>query len=243
MMSEMGLGTHDSDWARIIRTTTAADPAARPTARELLRLFEGKQSKPRSRALQIGAVVAALSIISFAIFHERSYPVAKLKEVKPSIEIETTSRPVIKEEAKIPASKPFISNEANRQKVDAVLARWAQAIRDRDVDEQMLTYAREVDPYFGRRHVAAAELRANKARVFNSIGAIEQFTVRNVRYEQLISDRAVVSFDKAWRFGGRRPFWGSARERMRLRSFKGEWKIVSEVETKVYSSGKAAWNE
>ncbi len=206
--------------------------------------------------MQIGAVLAALLLILLALLYRPARRVTRQVEkpaAAPAV-VPAASEPVEEvapNPVAVPADVPTAAPSDNRAstaaqtktEINALLAAWAQAIRDRDAIAQMRTYGPVVDPYFGRHHMTAAELQSNKAKVFREIGAVQMFKIGAFRYEQISPGRAVVSFDKSWRFGGRRPFSGSARERMGLRSIDGKWKIVSEVETKVYDSEKAAWLE
>ena len=63
---------------------------------------------------------------------------------------------------------------------------------------------------------------------------VNRYDISDVKVESNNGREAVVSFRKEWDMDGQKPFSGAERQRLKLRRIDGNWKIVSEEETKVY---------
>lgn len=156
---------------------------------------------------------------------------------------EASSKPAAAPASSDPADLPNAGDatypdEDKKTQIVAVLDQWAAATRNRNVADQVNCYGSMVDTYYGRHHVTSSELQAEKSRDFSEIGPVKRFEIRNLRFDLLKPEWAVVSFDKHWAFGETGSYSGSAREQLVLRAFGDQWKITSERELKVYSVQK-----
>ncbi len=133
-----------------------------------------------------------------------------------------------------------VQSENPQTAISSLLTQWESATRTRDVERQVACYAPVVDRYYGQHSVPASRLRTQEESVFSRIGPIRKFTISNVKFHRLGPQWAVVSFDKEWEFGSQSHWSGSAREEVVLRPIRGQWKIASQREVKVYWVNKLA---
>jgi serine/threonine protein kinase len=127
---------------------------------------------------------------------------------------------------------------SERREVSGLIDRWVDSMRNRDVQRQTACYAPVVDEFFGRRNVSVNDVRRAKEKTFENADEAREFSIDDVRFERLDTDRATVSFLKIWNFPGR-PFIASAREEMVVRRVGDEWKIAGERELSQTARGEA----
>ena len=121
----------------------------------------------------------------------------------------------------------LIGGVDEKREISALLDRWVESSRQHDAHRQSDDYAPVVRRYFGRRNLPVDAIRRAKEREFANLRADADFSISDVRFEDLHPDRALISFRKAWRFPGRR-FGTTGREEMILDRINGVWKIASE---------------
>jgi hypothetical protein len=118
--------------------------------------------------------------------------------------------------------------------INGLLDRWRSSIISGDVNAQTILYAPRMEHFFRQRNVSRASVQREKARMMELYPEVKQYDISDVRVESSKEDEAVVTFRKDWDMRGDRRFAGSERQRLKLRKFAGDWKIVSEEETKLY---------
>ncbi len=118
--------------------------------------------------------------------------------------------------------------------IQGFLNRWRTSTIDGNVNAQTILYAPRMDHYFRKRNVSRATVRREKARMKELYPTVNRYDISDVRVESAEKNQAVVTFRKDWDMRGDRRFAGAERQRLKLRRMAGDWKIVSEEETKVY---------
>jgi hypothetical protein len=103
-----------------------------------------------------------------------------------------------------------------------------------DVESHSDLYAPTVTRFFRQRNVSKTAVRKVKSQMMALYPTVNRYDISDVKIESNTGSEAVVSFRKEWDMKGRRRFAGAERQRLRLQRLGGEWKIVSEEETKVY---------
>ena len=127
------------------------------------------------------------------------------------------------------AGSTLMGGGDEKREISALLDRWVESTRQHDADGQSDYYAGLITRYFGRRNVPVDAIRRAKEREFARLRADADFSISDVRFEDLNPNRALISFRKAWRLPGRR-FGTTGREEMILNRINGVWKIASERE-------------
>ncbi|MDQ6676205.1 MAG: hypothetical protein M3Z09_02795, partial [Acidobacteriota bacterium] len=189
-------------------------------------------ARSSAEALAVGALVVIFAFLFVWLFHPSGTPVRMqqrpLAKERPAHKTETKpaagTQPV-----PVPDIAVAPAQQSARAQITAVLNKWVDSTRERNVAEQVECYAPVVDQLFGAKAVSSQQLRREKERVFSMIGNVERFEINNVTLNRITPSWAVVSFDKSWSFPSRH-FAGSTKEEMVLRPFHGEWKISSERE-------------
>lgn len=118
--------------------------------------------------------------------------------------------------------------------IDEFLSRWRNTVATGDVDGQTALYAPKVDRFFRQRNVSQAAVRKVKSQMMSLYPTVNKYDISDVKVESNNGREAVVSFRKEWDMNGQRRFAGAERQRLKLRRVAGDWKIVSEEETKIY---------
>ena len=124
--------------------------------------------------------------------------------------------------------------EKELAEIQGFLDRWRTSTIDGNVNAQTILYAPRMDHYFRKRNVSRDTVRREKARMKELYPTINRYDISDVRVESAAKNQAVVTFRKDWDMRGDRRFAGAERQRLKLRRMAGDWKIVSEEETKVY---------
>jgi serine/threonine protein kinase len=115
-----------------------------------------------------------------------------------------------------------------------VLAGWANAARAHDLDSQMTYYADTVNPYFKRRNVSAAAIRADRAVAYARYSKLDvQLSNVNIILDQS-GTQATATFDKAFAFEGEKYFSGSVNTKLWLTKLGSRWLITGERDLKVH---------
>jgi ketosteroid isomerase-like protein len=128
------------------------------------------------------------------------------------------------------------ASEVSKEVGDA-LEGWADAERERDLDDHMSYYADTLETFYKRQNVPAAQVRAERSKAFERYDHID-VRLSNV---QVTPDptgaRATAVFDKTWRFeGGDKDSSGSVRQQVTLVRIGGHWLINGERDLQVYFS-------
>jgi ketosteroid isomerase-like protein len=130
-----------------------------------------------------------------------------------------------------PASTPLpVIGAAEEREVRAALNGWLASFRARDLDSYMARYAGELDAYYLAHNVSVERVRGDKARAFAKYSTIDVW-LSNVQVQVDSSGtRAVVTFNKSWRFSGPgvNTFDGSGLNRFTWTKFGGQWLITGE---------------
>lgn len=137
-----------------------------------------------------------------------------------------------------------LGGEAEATKTDAakaakevgeVVAAWAAAANERDLDAHMKHYAEVLETFYRKSGVPASQVRAERARAFSRYEDIE-VSVDNLKVELDGSGgRARATFDKTWEFESEnRSSKGSVQQALTLVKGDGRWLITGERDLKVY---------
>ncbi len=132
----------------------------------------------------------------------------------------------------IPPSERVIPSIEEDQ-VREQLGRWVAAMRGRDAEAKLNSYAPVVDTFMGRRKIRREELLD---RGLLPTGTVRKFDVTNVQVTVLNPTQAVILLDKSWDYGEKRRTAGSARGQLTLAKFGREWKITGERQLNSNSS-------
>jgi hypothetical protein len=126
------------------------------------------------------------------------------------------------------------SADSNTAGINELLTRWRDTVAKGDLEGQTQLYAPKLDRFFRQRNVSHAQVRKVKSQMMSLYPTVNRYDISDVKVESNNGKEAVVSFRKEWEMKGQKPFSGAERQRLKLRRIGGEWKIVSEEETKVY---------
>ncbi len=123
------------------------------------------------------------------------------------------------------------SEESDIQKM---LAGWASAAAQNNVDTESRYYAPEVGRYFLRRNVSNAFVRHDKEALRERGYELHSFTIKNVDIELASETEANVSLVKSWVIarGDTAQRADSTRSHLTLRRTPSGWKIVGEQDLK-----------
>lgn len=128
-----------------------------------------------------------------------------------------------------PEAPPIDKDEAADQVKDTVQA-WRDALREGDLDRHVEFYAPQMERYFRQSGVSQGAVAADKRSRLPEGTRVRRLRVRNVKVSVDDAGVATVELDKQWRIEGSKPSEGEVRQRLRLRKFGDEWKIISEVD-------------
>ena len=144
--------------------------------------------------------------------------------------------PHVTQSVAMPASAPVVVNTSLlTSEVNAVLESWAGAARAHNLDLQMTYYADVVSPYFGKRSISKAEIRADRSVAYRRYQRLDiQLSNVNIVIDPS-GTQATSSFDKSFTFSSDdRSFSGMVNTRVWLAKFGPQWLITGEKDLKVY---------
>lgn len=144
--------------------------------------------------------------------------------VSPSPKV--TAKPVATPTPSPPPPNPATEEGAVRTALNS----WLASFRARDINAYMARYASVLEAYYLGRNVGVARVRGDKERAFAKYTTIEVW-LSNVQVQVDTSgQRAVVTFNKSWRFTapGINPYTGSGGNRFTFKKIGGQWLIVGE---------------
>lgn len=132
--------------------------------------------------------------------------------------------------APVVVNTPLLTSEVN-----ATLESWAGAARAHNLDLQMTYYADVVSPYFGRRTISKAGIRADRSVAYRRYPRLD-IQLSNVNVEVDSSGtQATATFDKSFTFSSdEKSFSGMVNTRVWLAKFGAQWLITGEKDLKVY---------
>jgi hypothetical protein len=130
---------------------------------------------------------------------------------------------------------PLQDTASLTEEVRTALEGWADAARAHDLDFQMTYYADQIDPYFLKGKVSAADVRSNRLTAYKRYSRLD-VQLSNV---DIIFDPsgtvATTTFDKYFAFEGeKKNFSGSVKSKLWLTKFGSRWLITGERDLKVY---------
>lgn len=137
-----------------------------------------------------------------------------------------------------PPAAQAVDTSALKREVAETLSRWAQTIRDRNLEAHMSYYADVLDAYYTQTNVPAERVRADRVRAFS------KYTTLNIKLTNMSIEidgtgtRAVATFDKTFDFQGEKDFSGSGLNRFWLAKTGGNWRITGEKDLKTYYVNK-----
>lgn len=149
----------------------------------------------------------------------------------PTAESPRLASPPVQNEPEEPTTRARAETSAG---IDEFLTRWSNTVARGDVEGQAALYAPKVDRFFRQRNVSQAAVKKVKSQMMSLYPTVNRYDISDVKVESNNGREAVVSFRKEWDMNGQRRFAGAERQRLRLRRIGGDWKIVSEEETKIY---------
>jgi hypothetical protein len=129
-----------------------------------------------------------------------------------------------------PSPTPAMMGSAEEKEVRAALGGWLASFRARDLDSYMARYADELDAYYRARSVSVERVRNDKARAFAKYSTIEVWLSDVQVQVDSSGTRAVVTFNKSWRFSGPgvATFEGSGLNRFTWMKMGSQWLITGE---------------
>ncbi|HYH87417.1 MAG TPA: protein kinase [Pyrinomonadaceae bacterium] len=134
----------------------------------------------------------------------------------------------------VPGSAPVDADVAITE-VAATLEEWADSTRGLDLASNMSFYTDPLEIYYRKRNVPAAQVRAERARVFERYDRMD-VTLTDV--EIIPEDdgtRATAVFTKTWAFeSDERNSLGSVRQQLTLVRSGARWLITGEQDLKVF---------
>jgi hypothetical protein len=132
--------------------------------------------------------------------------------------------------APVVVNTPLLTSEVNE-----VLESWADAARAHNLDLQMTYYTDVVSPYFGRRSISKAEIRADRAVAYRRYPRLDiQLSNINIVVDSS-GTQATATFDKSFTFSSdEKSFSGMVNTRIWLAKFGPQWLITGEKDLKVY---------
>jgi serine/threonine-protein kinase len=132
--------------------------------------------------------------------------------------------------APVVVNTPLLTSEVN-----AVLDSWAGAARAHNLDLQMTYYTDVVSPYFGRRSISKAEIRADRSVAYRRYPRLDiQLSNMNLVVDSS-GTQATATFDKSFTFSSDdKSFSGMVNTRVWLAKIGSQWLITGEKDLKVY---------
>jgi len=132
--------------------------------------------------------------------------------------------------APIVVNTPLLISEVNQ-----TLESWAGAARAHNLDLQLTYYADVVSPYFGRRSIDKAGIRADRSVAYQRYPRLDiQLSNINVVVDSS-GTQATATFDKSFTFSSDdRNFSGIVNTKVWLAKFGSQWLITGEKDLKVY---------
>lgn len=128
--------------------------------------------------------------------------------------------------------------KSEERAVMAVIDRWATSTRSLNVEGLLGCYAPRMKRFYSLKDVGFDEVAKNKRDAFRRFSETQLYRLRNVTFEHVDGQEAVIVFDKDWDFRDRRAnrhYSGSGRQRLTLDRFGTEWLITGEEELGVHA--------
>jgi hypothetical protein len=127
------------------------------------------------------------------------------------------------------ATPSLPADETTRVQITALLHKWIESIKTRDLNGQMLCYAPQLTTYLQKHDVPRSEIRLDKKRFFERYPQIREIKISNLKITG--SDRPEATFLKTWNFGGVKSDWrGQVISHLAFSKEHGTWVISSERE-------------
>lgn len=131
-----------------------------------------------------------------------------------------------------------VDASALKREVTETLARWAQTIRDRNIEAHISYYTDPLEVYYAQTNVPAGRVRADRVRAFSSYTTLDiKLTNMSIEIDEA-GKRAVATFDKTFDFRGEKNYSGSGLNRFTLVKTGGNWRITGEKDLKTYYVNK-----
>ncbi|MGA2135113.1 MAG: hypothetical protein ABSH50_22740 [Bryobacteraceae bacterium] len=112
--------------------------------------------------------------------------------------------------------------------IHALLDRWSGALKQGDVRVAADCYAPVVSTYYSRHEVTRDAVRESLQQSRTRYGRLDSYRISGLGITPVSDTRAVATFRKHWRTGGRARSTGEEEERMTLVRNQGVWQISSE---------------
>jgi hypothetical protein len=153
------------------------------------------------------------AVVLNAMPQPANLPSAEVKEIQPVT----------------PAGSSVPADEDTRVQITALLHKWVEAVKARDLDAQMSCYAPQLTTYYLRHNVPRSEIRLDKKRFFQRYPQIREIKISNLKITG--SDQPEATFLKTWNFGGIGSDWrGQVTSHLSFTRASGKWVISSESE-------------
>ena len=180
-------------------------------------------------------VVAAASLLAVAmggLYFSQSAP-ATAEPQNPVVAVEHRPDPTA-----APTVEPSDTGQRNRTvnaNVEEIVRRWENSFLARDLTRQMDLYAPRLERFYLQKDVPRTYVLKVKTDTLRKAGEIRRYEVSHLQTEFEGADRARVTFDKVWEFGGEARKAGKVRGELKLAQMHdGSWRIVSERDLRVY---------
>jgi proteasome lid subunit RPN8/RPN11/ketosteroid isomerase-like protein len=122
--------------------------------------------------------------------------------------------------------------------IQALLDRWALALKRGDARAAAECYAPLVTAYYGRRNITRDAVQQSIRRSLKRFGGLDIYRISDLQITPVGDGRAVATFRKHWQTSGSRKFAGQEQDRMAMVRNQGAWQIASEQEQKRYRVGR-----
>jgi ketosteroid isomerase-like protein len=162
-------------------------------------------------------------------------------EAQPVEEAPLTSAPEAALEQEAEASE--IAEEVNSREarpaetqaaLRSALGEWLAATNARDLGKQLSFYRPTMNAFYRRRNASLAEVRADRARVFENARSIDVRAESPIIHVSQDGQSATMRFIKRYSIvGGGEDRNGEVVQELRWQRINGQWRIVSERDIKV----------
>jgi ketosteroid isomerase-like protein len=138
-----------------------------------------------------------------------------------------------------PQASPSVDVAVAQKEVQAVLNAWAEAVRQRNLEEHMKYYAGVLDVYYNATNVSRDRVRNEREAAFSKYSSMDM-QLSNVNISIVPpGTSAIATFDKTFEFrNDEKTFSGSGLNRFWFTKTGGVWRITGEKELKNYYVNK-----
>ena len=141
---------------------------------------------------------------------------------------------VVQEQTSTENERQGAAPKEMEESLRAALNDWVAATNARDIDRQMMFYNPVVEAFYRSRNASRADVRRDKARVFERASSIDIRTGAPAIRLSADGRTAIMLFHKRYEIvGGGEDRRGEVVQELRWQRINGEWRITSERDLRV----------